>query len=175
MAKLRKMLGKIDSPNVVALMSVIETQSKETLGRWAINYAEESFLGIYEEECPDDKRLRKIITIVRECVDGNVKLKDIKPSLKEATQIARDAEDNPLAQAAARAIATACATIQTPTNALGFTFYGAAAVAYKEAGLSELPEVYDALAEKEMERALNSIREIAVAEEEHPAKIKWNC
>lgn len=175
MAKLRKTLGKIDSPNVVALMGVIETQSKETLGRWAIDYAEKNYLEIYEEECPDNKRLREIIAIVRECVDGNTKLKDIKPFLKEAVQIARELDANPLAQAAARAVSTACAVIQTPTNALGFTFYGAAAVAYKEAGLSEIPEIYDALAEKEMAKVLDSIRSIAVADEEHPAKIKWGC
>ena len=31
MAKLRKMLGRVDEPNIVELMAVIETQSRETL------------------------------------------------------------------------------------------------------------------------------------------------
>lgn len=34
MAKLRKMLGKADSPYIVSLMSLIETQSKNTIVKW---------------------------------------------------------------------------------------------------------------------------------------------
>lgn len=36
--KLRKMLGKVDDPSVVAMMSVIETQSVQTLAAWATDY-----------------------------------------------------------------------------------------------------------------------------------------
>ena len=39
--------------------------------------------------------------------------------------------------AAIRAILTACATYDTPTNALGFTFYAVAAIVYSEVGLFE--------------------------------------
>lgn len=38
MVKLRKMLGKVDDPSVVAMMSVIETQSVQTLAAWATDY-----------------------------------------------------------------------------------------------------------------------------------------
>lgn len=41
MAKLRKMLGDINDPSVVELMQVMETQSKTTLARWAIDYVKE--------------------------------------------------------------------------------------------------------------------------------------
>lgn len=40
MAKLRKMLGAADSPYILSLMSLIETQSKTTIGDWCVDYAE---------------------------------------------------------------------------------------------------------------------------------------
>ena len=39
MAALRKMLGDMNSNAATALMRLIETQSKETLTRWAAAYA----------------------------------------------------------------------------------------------------------------------------------------
>ena len=50
MAKLRKMLGDINQPEIVRLMRMIETQSKETLAKWAVDCAEERYLDIYEEQ-----------------------------------------------------------------------------------------------------------------------------
>lgn len=38
MAKLRKMLGSADSPYIVSLMRLIETQSKETIAGWCLDY-----------------------------------------------------------------------------------------------------------------------------------------
>ena len=37
MAKLRKMLGAADSPYILSLMSLIETQSKTTIGDWCVD------------------------------------------------------------------------------------------------------------------------------------------
>ena len=78
-------------------------------------------------------------------------------------------------QAAARAVATACGTIQTPTNALGFLFYGAAASAYAQVGLQAEKETYEALALREFQEAYDSLQAVAVPEEEDPAKLNWNC
>lgn len=39
MAKVRKMLGKADSPYIVSLMRLIETQSKNTIVKWCNKYA----------------------------------------------------------------------------------------------------------------------------------------
>ena len=61
MAKLRKMLGSVDNLYIISLMRVIETQSKATLGNWAVSCAEEKFLPIYETVCPGEQRLREII------------------------------------------------------------------------------------------------------------------
>lgn len=173
--KLRKMLGNIEDQVITDLMRLIETQSKVTLSAWAVGYVEEYYLGIYEKEFSGDNRFRKIIAAVREVLDGTRKLKDVKPFLREANQIAKEAEGHPTAQAAARAIATACAVIQTPTSALGYTFYGAAAFAYDKVGLEETAEVYDALAAGEFDRILKSLQETAVPEEENPVKVNWNC
>ena len=38
MAKLRKMLGSLDDPNIVSLMSLIETQSKNIIVKWCNEY-----------------------------------------------------------------------------------------------------------------------------------------
>ena len=65
--------------------------------------------------------------------------------------------------------------MQTPTNALGFTFYGAAAAAYDQAGTEESPEIYDALAEKELAAILASLQSAAVENEPNPVKVDWNC
>lgn len=175
MAKLRKMLGEIDSQECKDLMALIETQSKQTLAGWAINYACENYLEIYEHECPEDGRLKSILDICFEYLEGSRKLNETKPFLKEARQIASGAEGHPVAQAAARAIATACSVVQTPTSALGFLFYGAAAAAYSESGLDQTADVYDRLATAELQKALASLQKAAVPDEQKPAKIKWGC
>ena len=174
MAKLRKMMGSLEDPSVKGLMDLIETQSKETLAKWAVDCAEKDFIGIYEKEYVGDDRLRHVAAAVKEVLEGTKKLKDIKPLLREAAQIAKETEA-PAAQAAARAAAVACAVLQTPTNALGFTFYGAAAVVYDKAGLEEKQEVYDAMASAELKRLLESLEKAAIKEEPNPVKIKWNC
>lgn len=80
-----------------------------------------------------------------------------------------------MAQAAARAIATACAAVQTPTNAFGFLLYGAAAFAYHSAGVRSTQAVYDPLATEELARALASLRAASVPGEPNPATLRWNC
>lgn len=175
MAKPRKMLGDVFSPECAALRDLIQTQSKKTLGAWACQYAQERYLPVYEELCPEDGRFRVILAACGEYLAGARKLADLKPLLREGPQIARDCTADPVAQAAARAVSTACAAVQTPTSALGFLFYGAAAVAYREKGLEETSEVYDELALTEFRRALVSLQAVAVADEPDPVKISWNC
>ncbi|MBS6196291.1 MAG: hypothetical protein KH828_12005 [Clostridiales bacterium] len=175
MAKLRKMLGKADDPQILEMMGVIETQSKQTLAAWAADYVEKNYLDIYENAYPGDGRFREIISAVKDCINGVIKAKDLKPFLREANGIARQADADPAAQAAARALATACSVVQTPTGALGFAFYGAAASAYQKAGPEESTEVYDALGSAELDRILASLRLAAVSDEPNPVKVKWHC
>lgn len=175
MAKLRKMLCDINSPECTALMRLIETQSQATLASWAIQYAKDNYLGIYETQRPQDSILRDTILSCEEYLAGSRKLAEVKPLLTEAGQTARGLEENPIAQAAARAVSTACAAVRTPTNALGFLFYGSAAVAYSQAGLEETIETYNKIAEAELKKAFASLQQVSIPDEPHPAKIKWNC
>ncbi len=175
MAKLRKMLGSVNQPEVVRLMRMIETQSSKTLAKWAADCAEERYLAVYEKHVPQDDRPRRAILAAREVLSGAKKAAEIKDALAACVQAAKDAEKQPAAQAAARAVSTACAVFRTPTNALGFTFYGAAAQAYDKAGLDEKPEVYDALATEEMQTLIGTLEKVMIPDEKQPAKINWNC
>lgn len=173
MAKLRKMLGDINSPECIALMRAIETQSKATLAKWAVDRAKTRYLPVYVAE-GGSPRAAECIAACEAHLAGEMPLKEVKPYLRELTQIAREAEQ-PVLQAAARAISTGCATIQTPTNALGYLFYGAAAVAYHQAGLEADADAYDDLAAKELQDALESLQLVSIESEPNPAKINWNC
>lgn len=175
MPKLRKMLGGADSPEALALMALMDTQSVKTLGAWAVGYAKEHYLELCGKYCPEDSRPRAAIDACGAYLQGGGDLKGVKALIKEAGAAAREAKQNPAAQAAARAVATACAAIHTPTSALGFLFYGAAAVAYDRAGLGEKAEVYDDMAAEEFKRALASLKQAAVPDEPSPARIKWYC
>lgn len=175
MPKLRKMLGSADSQECISLLRLMETQNKTTLAAWAVDFAKNNYLKIYENECPGDTRLTHTVTACEECIKGSRKLTEIKPLLKASVQLAREAADNPTAQAAARAVSTACSALQTPTNALGFLFYGAAASAYSQAGLAAETEVYEHIACEEFKKALQALQQAAVADEPNPVKIKWNC
>lgn len=175
MAKLRRMLGNINDEIIVELMRVIETQSKETISLWAVNYVEQNILNIYEKESNSDLRLREVIISTKEYLRGNMKLKEIKEALREVKTIPKEVEENPVAQASARAILTACATIQTPTNALGFTFYSVAAIVYNQVGVKEKVETYDKLAINEFVKVLESLQEVAIKNEVNPVKVSWNC
>ena len=126
MAKLRKTLGSIDWPVCGALMQQIETQSAITLSRWAVDHAVQNCLPL----CSNTPELTAAMDGCRNHLTGQLSLKELKPLLREAAAAAR-ATDGTVEQTAP---ATACAVIQTPTNALGYLFYGAAAIAYSQAG-----------------------------------------
>lgn len=174
--KLRKMLGKADSPYIVSLMRLIETQSKATLTGWCLNYAEENILPIFEKRCPGDGRPRLAINAARDWLEGKVKFPEVKHIiLNECHAAARELDSDPAAQAAARAIGQASACIHVPTHSLGLAFYGAAAIAYDRAGLEESDETYDSIAAEECAKLEAALRAVAVENEENPAKINWRC
>lgn len=176
MQKPRKMLGKADSPYIVSLMRLIETQSKATIAKWCMDYAENYILPIYEKSYPFDSRPRRTINAARAWFEGKVKLPEVKNIiLNECHAAARDAEDNPAAQAAARACGQAAACFHTPTHSLGIAFYGAAAIAYDRAGLKCTADEYDLIAAKECAKMEEALKTIAVKDEPNPAKINWYC
>jgi len=175
-AKLRKMLGSADSPYIVSLMRLIETQSKATIAKWCLDYTEANILPIFEKHCPEDDRPRRAINASRDWFAGKVKLPEVKSIiLNECHAAARELDNDPAAQAAARACGQASACFHTPTHSLGLAFYGSAAIAYERVGLNESAEVYDKIAAEECARMEAALRTIAVEDEQNPAKIKWHC
>lgn len=170
MAKLRKTLGSPTEPAVLSLMENMEGKSKETLTTWAMAYVTEKYLPLVVETPLFSELLEK----TKDCITGNLPLKEWKALLAEARK-ASAAEKEPVREAAARAVVTACGTWQTPTNALGFCFYGAAAMAYHQAGTAETKETYDILATKELKQILASLKQVKTAPEEQAAKLQWNC
>jgi len=169
------MLGKADSPYIISLMRLIETQSKYTIIKWCNEYAEKYILSIYEKEYPEDYRLKNALNAVYEWLEGKMKLAEVKKIIKEVQVAAREAEGNPTAQAAARAIGATTATINTITSSLGLAFYGSAAIAYSSVGVSENSEVYDEIAEKVCKSMEDALRKISIIDEPNPAKINWYC
>lgn len=174
MSKYRKMLEG-SGEGVEKLMRLIETQSLKTLVKWTTDYAERHFLPIYEKHFPNDDRPRVAIAAARDWLDDKMKLTAAKPLFKPCFTAAQEANSNPVAQAAARAIYSAVATANTPTMSISIAYYGAAAVAYDRMGTGEPPEVYDKMAEEVFADEYTALKKIAVENEPNPAKIKWEC
>ena len=176
MPKCRKMLSDIDAPCLQSLMRLIETQSKATLANWAIGYARAHILPIYEKAYPNDARCGRALDAADEWLDGKVKLPYVKHIiLNECHAAARELDDNPVAQAAARAVGQGSAVVHTLTHSLGLFFYAAAAVAYDRVGLDAADEVYAEIAEEVCLDYTAALRAVAVENEPNPAKLKWNC
>ena len=174
--KLRKMLGAADSPYIVSLMRMIDTQSKATIANWCMDYCEAHILPIFERHCPGDSRPRAAIDAARDWFQGKKKLPEVKHIiLHECHAAARELDDNPAAQAAARACGQASACFHTPTHSLGLAFYGAAAIAYDRVGLEAVPEVYDRIAAEECAKMEAALKAVSVENEPNPAKLKWGC
>jgi len=174
--KLRKTLGDVHSPSVVALRILIDTQSKETIRRWCLAYAEERLLPIYEKHNPSDDRPRMAIIAAYDYIGGKVKFPVVKNIiLNECHAAARELESNPVAQAAARAVGQGSAVVHTLTHSLGLYFYTAAAIAYDRAGLDATAEEYAAIAEEVCLDYTAALKAIAVEDEPNPVNLKWNC
>ena len=173
--KLRKMLGDVNALSVVALRDLIDTQSKDTIRKWCLDYTEEKMLPIFEKLCPGDERPRSSINAAREYMEGKVKFPVVKNIiLNECHAAARELDANPIAQAAARAVGQGCSVVHTLTHSLGLYFY-AAAIAYDRVGVEASEEEYAAIAEEVCLDYAQALRAVAVEDEPNPAKLKWNC
>lgn len=174
--KLRKMLGDVNAPCVAELMALIDTQSKDTIRTWTMDYVDEHFLPLYERRIPGDDRPRRAMEAARQYVAGEVKFPVVKELiLKECHQAARELDDDPDSQAAARAIGQGSAVVHTLSHSLGLLWYGAAAIAYDRLGLEASSEEYNAVAEELCADLIASLQAVAVVDEPNPAKIKWYC
>jgi len=174
--KLRKMLGDVNSPSAVVLRELIDTQSKDTIRKWCLEYAENKILPIFEKHCPGDERPRSAVNAAHDYLDGKLKFPIVKNIiLNECHAAARELDSNPTAQAAARAVGQGSAVVHTLTHSLGLFFYAASAVAYDRVGLDASESEYAAIAEEVCIDYTAALRAIAVENEPNPAKLKLNC
>ncbi len=162
--KHRKTLGSPDAPCIQSLKRLMDAQSKETIGRWCLGYAEDRILPVFERRCPGDARPRRAIEASRAWFSGKMKLPAVKAViLNECHAAARELDHDPAAQAAARACGQAASCCHVPAHALGLAYYGAAAVAYDEAGTCQSAEIYEEIFAREC-RKLEAALLAAIAE-----------
>ena len=174
MPGVRKMLSDWKAPYIQSLMRLIETQGKATLAHWAIDYAARVMLPLWLRIYPDDRRPQLALEAARDWLAGNIKLPPAKSAILACHAAARAAGD-PVAQAAARAIAQSASTIHSARHCLGLPLYGALAVAYASLGTSAAWPQLEQCAAGECGRMLAALQAVAVENEAHPAKIDWQC
>ncbi|MDR0413974.1 MAG: hypothetical protein LBH84_00975 [Prevotellaceae bacterium] len=173
--KLRKTYGDVNAPSTVALMRLIEAQSKTTVAKWTLDYAEQKMLPLFAKFCQNDKRPAHAIAAAREWLAGKVKLPYVKNIiLNECHAAARELDDIPVAQAAARAIGQSAGSIHAASHSLGLYFYAAAAVGYDRLGLDASKAEYQAVAEEVCADYTAALKAVSIENEPNPAKCKWN-
>ena len=174
-ASTRKMLSDWEAPYIQALVKQIETQSKETLVRWALSYAEQHILPLWDKHYPDDGRPKRAIESARAWMAGQIKLTVAKPVILACHAAAREAEGNPVAQASARTIGQCAATIHTARHCIALALYGALALAYDKLGTKANWNDLEACAAEECGIMLLALLEVSVTDEPNPARINWHC
>jgi hypothetical protein len=175
MKKYRKMLSNWQAAPIEGLMRLIETQSKETLANWAVDYAEANFLPIYVKQYPLDDRPKLALEYARKWLKKEVKLPEAKKYILDCHQVANEAAENPAAQAAARAIGQSASSIHSAMHSLGLALYGGVAVAYDQLGMDKPWAEYEDFALQECEKMLAALQAVAVENEPNPVKVKWFC
>lgn len=175
MAKLRKMLTNWGEPALQALIKLIETQSKQTLIQWVLDYSETTLLPIWQSFYPNDSRPQESVFAARQWQAGIIKLPEAKQSILKCHQAARESEEHPCAQAAARAVGQASSTIHSARHCIGIALYGALAVAYFQLGVQANWTQIEQLANKECENQTQALRRIAIENEPNKANITWYC
>lgn len=175
MAKTRKALSDWDAPYIRALMGLIETQSKQTLLRWALDYSQRVLLPIWDKHAPGDPRPQNALEAARRWLAGEIKLPQAKTDILACHAAARQAEGSPAAQAAARAVGQSVSTIHSARHSIGLAFYGSLAQAYDELGAQAPWVQLESRAAKACGEMLEALRAVSAANEPNPAKINWKC
>jgi len=156
-------------------VKLIETQSKATLAMWAVDYAERVILPLWSKYYRGDSRPKNALISARKWLSGAIKLPQAKPAILECHKAALEADINPVAQAAARAIGHSASTIHSARHCIGLALYGAVAIAYDALGTQAQWEQLEQCVDDECGRMLDALRAVAVENESNPAKIDWKC
>lgn len=128
-SRMKKLLFSRESACIQPIRELVEEQNHRTLVLWALDCAPR-FLEIFEASYPCEKRPRELIGIAAAWARGEIKMPLAKKAILAAHAAAAAAGEHPAAQAAARAVAHAAATIHVETHALGVVFYGLTALVY---------------------------------------------
>jgi hypothetical protein len=160
MPKTRKMLSDWDAQYIQSLVELIETQSKTTLVIWAVDYSEQILLPLWIKYYPDDLHPQNALIAAREWLAGVIKLPLVKSAILECHAAAREADANPVAQAAARAIGQSASTVHSARHCIGLALYGAVAVAYDTLGMNAPWEQVEQCAADECGRMLSALRTV---------------
>ena len=175
MTKMRKMLNDWDAPNIQSLVKLIETQSKTTLVNWAVNYAEHVILPLWLKHTPDDLRPLLALHAARDWSAGSIKLSQAKAIILDCHAAAREMNDKPAAQAAARAIGQSSSTIHSARHCIGLALYGALAIAYDTLGTDAEWTQLEHCAAGACEQMYHALLTVSIDNEPNPAKINWKC
>lgn len=94
MAKRKKMLSDMNAIYIQSLMRLIETQSKTTLARWAIEYSQDNLLPVFEKhntkyDLPVDTRPHQALIAAKAWLDGQIKLPEAKKAILRCHESAR--------------------------------------------------------------------------------------
>ncbi|MDD2331847.1 MAG: hypothetical protein PHI68_04240, partial [Candidatus Cloacimonetes bacterium] len=84
-------------------------------------------------------------------------------------------DENPTAQAAARAIGQCASTIHSARHCIGLALYGALALAYHALGAKAAWKDLERHAAAECARMLDALKAVSRPNEPNPARIKWQC
>ena len=130
---------------------------------------------LWSKYYPDDLRPQNALNAAREWLSGAIKLPQAKTAILECHAAAREADANPVAQAAARTIGQSASTIHSARHCIGLALYGAIAIAYDTLGTDTPWGQIEQCAADECGRMLDALRVIAVENEPNPAKIDLKC
>lgn len=175
MTTYRKMLNDWEAPYLQPLIRLVETQSKETILHWVISYCEEVMLGLWNRYKPDDLRPQSAIQAARDWMERSVPFPAVKKSILACHEAAREASDNPIAQAAARAIGQSVSSIHSVRHCIGLALYGALAVSYHELGVDASWSLIESRAGEECLRMEKALQKIAISNEPYPVSMDWKC
>ncbi|NLG26264.1 MAG: hypothetical protein GX558_12970 [Clostridiales bacterium] len=126
---MRKLLFSRESERIQPLRELVEKQKHRTLVAWALDCAPR-VLAISESRYPQELRPRQALETAAAWAQGKVKMPVAKRAIHAAHEAATMMEGDAAAQAAARAVGHAAATVHVETHALGLVFYGLTAFVY---------------------------------------------
>lgn len=174
MTRYRKMLADWQAPYLQSLIALIETQSKETLVRWVIDYCELRLVPVWKATNDKDQRPQMALHLARLWMDKKVKLNEVKQAIYACHNAAKE-EVQPGLVAIARAIAQSASTVHSPRHCIGLALYGSLGLAYHALGtdvsFDEL-EKYAGIICQDMQTELEKI---AITDEKNIAKMTWRC